>query len=498
MAMRFSMETVDNSPEKDLLTGAITSTPFLEQTAPLLSDTSLIKESTIRTVLRWCLEHFEHYKEAPGRLIYDIYSSKVKQLGTDEVVQAVGQMLEHLNDRYIENPENFSDQYYVSKTRKYLEHRSLEKLSESIKGHLATGDIDAANKVLLDHNRVQPLISTGIDPFRDSTFITSIFKSMKKTLFKFPYPALQELFRDVYRGDILAVAGPAKRGKSFLMSQIGRYSLFEGLNVAEFSFEMDSPVMGMRTFQNYLGESRKPVSNLQIPVFDENGNIVYETYSSPGLGMEEAREFQESFGKYGGVGELRLFDHTLCGRKVSDICDALDRIEKYEGIKIDVVVIDYDALLSPESGFRGEQWEAMNAIWRDVKAKIAQDRNTLVIFGSQYGKEGAKFEVGPESASGSSRKFDYVSHWVSILQTEAEKKAGLMRLSVVGRHDGFFQSSKVVCLQSLALARPILDARWQKDIPNYYDIIADMQEEIDRYQNRQEIKPEGKKKGWGT
>lgn len=493
---RFQRTTVDNSPEKDILIGAIVSDTFLEQTTPLLKHLNLIKEPSIRITLSWCLDFYKEYNHAPRHLIADIVRSRQNELD-EKNHQIIQNIIEHVNDRYIQNEGAYSDAYYIKKAKKYIEEQSLIKLSEDIRGNVETGRLDQAKRILINYNRVDPVISTGVDPINDPLFLATVFAKMKTGLIKFPYDALQELFRDVYRGDIVAVAGPAKRGKSFLMSQIGRYALHSKLNVAEFSYEMDDSIMGMRLYTNLIGQTRREQKEVTIPYFDENGNVKYDFIDYNGIDYSEAADFQKMYSRFSDIGHLRFFDHNSCGRKVGDIADALDRLERYEGIKADVVVIDYDMLLEPESN--ADAYDGgINQIWKDVKAKIAQDRDTLVVFGSQYNKQGAKYEVGPQEASHSSRKFDYVSHWVSILQTEAEKKAGIMRLSMLGRHDEFHQSDKVVCLQSLALSRPIMDARWMKDIPNYDEVVQEQQKLIDQFkiQQEQENKKEEGGKIW--
>lgn len=500
MAPQFKRTKVENEVEKDILTGAIVSDLFLEETHKILKNLHLIREPSVRKVILWCTEYYKEFGRAPKELIHDVFRSRQRELDED-TSDTIYQILTHVNDRYIENPDTFSEQYYVSKAKKYIEEQSLIQLADEIKGHIATGNVEQAKHALIDYNKIDPVVSLGTKPFRDVSFIHSIFASMKKGLVEFPYDALQALLKDVYRGDVLSVAGPAKRGKSFLMFQLGYYALYNNLNVAVFSYEMDREVMGMRLFQNLMGETRNEEAQLPVPYFDKDNNIQYEYADKEGLDLQESIKFQDAFSKFGKTGELYFFDHNSCGRKVSDIADALDRIEKYDETKIDVVVIDYDKLLENEYGFRGATHESLDQIWKDVKAKIAQDRNTWVIFGSQYNKTGAKYEVGPQEASGSSRKFDYASHWVSILQSEAEKRAGIMRLSVLGRHDGFFQSDKVVCLQSLAMARPILDARWMRDIGNYEDIVGAQQEVVEEGMKSEEqegaTKNGGKKWGFG-
>lgn len=496
MAVKYKRTKVENETEKDILTGAIVSSGFLDQTNKVLQNLHLIREPTIRRALSWCIEYYEQFQSAPGSMINDIFISRKNELDEDSA-DTLYQLLHHVNERYVQNPETFAAAYYASKAKKYIAEQSLLDLAEGIKGHVASGKVDSAQRLLLEYNRVDPVVSTGVEPFRDPQFIQSMFARMKTGILQFPYSALQDLFKDVYRGDILAVAGPAKRGKSFLMYQLGYYGLYSNLNVAIFSYEMDRDVMGMRLFQNFMGQTRRETEEIVVPYFDEKGLIQYEYMGKEGLDMRETLRFREAFSTYTHTGRLFFFDHDDVGRKVSDIASALDRLERYEDAKIDIVVIDYDKLLENENGFRGATHEGLDAIWKDIKAKIAQDRHSLVILGSQYNKTGAKYEVGPQEASGSSRKFDFASHWVSILQTEAEKRAGLMRLSVLGRHDEFYQSDKVVCLQALALARPILDAQWMRNIPNYDEVVTAQQEVVAEGMKEEEQENAPESKTWG-
>lgn len=470
---KFTREKIETNTEKDIAISCIVSTDYLEQVIPILTNLQLISEPNIRRIITWCFDFYKQHKEAPGKLIHDIFTSNQKTM-QDQAIESVGSVLENLNQTYLDNPDTYSTSYYVSKTHNFIEEQALLRLSEELKGFVSQGKIEEAKRLLTNFNKIDKVLDTGIDVLHDDSFIDSIFAEMKTGVIQFPYDALTQLFGDIYRGDVVAIAGGAKTGKSFLLNQMGQYALHSGLNTAVFSFEMDGAVMGMRFFQNVMGQTRKATDRpILMPYFDDHNNIHYKEIMKSGLELIETKKFRKAYSRFGRVGHLKFFDHHRCGRRVSDICDALDRIEKYDGIKIDVVIIDYDSLLENEAFFNGSSYEGINKIWKDVKAKIAQDRDTVVFFGSQYNKEGAGGkEASPVEAAGSSRKFDYVSHWCSLVSSEEEKAANLTKLYVVGRHDEFLQSNKVVCTQALGLARPILDCRWEADIPNYEEVVS--------------------------
>jgi len=471
MALKLTREQIDNSDELNLAIGCIVSDVFLEELNNILSrNLQLIKAQGVKTIIRWCLDHYKIHTNAPKELIQDIFISQQPGM-QDEVIESVGTILTNLNDRYLQNEQAFSERYYLAKSKDYLEKESLLRLAQEMTGAITLGKVEEAKRLLVNFNKVDKVISTGVDPFTDRALVVKMFESLTTGILKFPYDALQQMFHQVYRKDVISVAGKAKAGKSFVMQQLALYGLYSGLNVAMFSFEMGVEIMGMRLFQNLLGESRHSMeAEVRIPYFDKNNNILYDTLIKPGLEMSEVIQFQNAFKTYMGNGQLRFFDSDSCGRKVSNIVDALNRLEKYEDFKVDMVVIDYDSLLENEHGFNGSTYEGINEIWKDVKNKIALDLNTLVVFGSQLNKDGAKGEVTPLNASHSSRKFDWVSVWISLVATEAERTNGLARLTALGRHHDF-SGDEVVITQALSLARPILDARWKKDIPGYDDFV---------------------------
>lgn len=475
--MNITREVVDQTDERNIAVSAIVSTPFLTEIRPILRDMNILTEVHIRMIVKWCFEYYDKYKIAPGNTIHDIFVSERKNIHDENFHESINMILNSLNEKYVSSPDTYNSAYYTAKAKDYIEERSLLLLAETIKGCVVSGRRDEAKRALTGFNKVDKVISLGKKPLDDKEFIEEMFASMKNGILKFPYPHLQELFHDVYRGDVVAVAGSAKKGKSFLMMELAKFSLYSKLNVALFSFEMDYPVMGVRFYQNLLGETRRATDKeILLPSFDEMGNVVHTKVMKDGLDEAKVKDYQKKVRKYMKMGNLYFFDHSDCGRKVSDICDALDRIERFDDCKIDVVVVDYDSLLEPENN-KASTYDGINQIWKDVKAKIAQDRNALVIFGSQYGKLGVTEDTGPEHASHSSRKFDYVSHWISLYQNQEEKKAGLMRLSVQGRHDEFHAGNHLVILQCLALARPIVDARWKEQIPNYAQYEQKSQEE---------------------
>lgn len=491
MPLKLTREQIENSDELNIATGCIVSDVFLSEVFTLLKQNSnLIKAPGVKKIIHWCIEYYTKHHEAPKALIQDIFISQQRSMDQDSI-ESVGTILSNLNERYLDAQETFNEGYYVNKTKDYIKEKSLLNLAQEIQGAISLGKVDEAEKLLSRYNKVDKVLSMGIDPFTDSSIVEKMFDALAEGILHFPLPELFELFQRVYRKDVISVAGKAKAGKSFMMQQFALWGMDSGLNVAMFSFEMGVEIMSMRLFQNIMGQTRnKTEEPFKVPYF-EGSKLMFKEITKEGLNREEVEQSRKYYSmEYGG--KLRFFDSDSCGRRVSDIVSSLNRLEQYENWKADMVVIDYDMLLENESSFSGSTYDGVNAIWKDVKNKIANDLNCVVVFGSQINKQGAKGDNSPLNASHSSRKFDWVSLWVSLIASESERRNSVARLRCLGRHHDFTKGDLIVT-QALGLARPVIEAKFKEDISNYDSVISATAEDIEEEQDLEEEKKEVKK-----
>lgn len=464
--------------EKNIVTGCIISDVFAKSIRKRLRDLDLIQEKMFRTILSWIFDYVDTYDKAPKDTIMSIFLGNKQKLVDEDLADSIEHVLIHLNERFIEDEESFDVTYQEAQAFKYLKNQSYKAFAARLQACVDAEDPDQADKEYEDFKSVEVRRSQPVDPF-DPDFIERLFSEEEKThLFDIPVPAFKKMIGPIYRGDIMAVAAPAKRGKSFLLQELALYAALDNLNVAIFSYEMEVKVNVKRAFQNLLRETGPgKVQDVKIPEFDDLGNIVYSEVRKDGLTDKKVKRYIRKHKRSGSIfPNLRIFDNETCGRKISDIVEALKDLESQE-FKVDVVVIDYDSLLENEPGYKGNEIEANTRLWKDMKLKIASDLHCLVITASQYSRDAINNEAGVQNTAGNIRKFDYVSHWISINQTPIEKELGVMRLDTVGRHDEYNSLNKLVCLQALAMGRPVLDARWQWDIPNLKRLVKDKEKE---------------------
>ncbi|MCK5022559.1 MAG: hypothetical protein KAS04_00155, partial [Candidatus Aenigmarchaeota archaeon] len=119
--------------ERQIVTGLIVSTEFLEQIRPSW-EAALLEAQTARTIGGWCVEYFDEYAKAPGKIIETIYFEKLRQ---GEIPKSIAEDVEDsLRDLSEEFDETFNFKYVLDQTKPYFRERSLLLQADRIKEQL--------------------------------------------------------------------------------------------------------------------------------------------------------------------------------------------------------------------------------------------------------------------------------------------------------------------------------------------------------------------------
>lgn len=467
--MAYTRKTVDLSIEKNIITGMIVHDQFLKDITVILKDLSYIKSPYLRLIASWVVDYHKTNDTAPKKLIQDIFIHHRNDID-DEYAENIEKVLSHLNTSFIEGGEHFNYDYHYKKAEEYIKSQSLLVLAADINALVAENNINEAEKMVGEYKRIERPAGSGIDVLSDINLIRRMFSEEEQTLFTIP-GAFGEAIKDVYRGDVIAIGGASKRGKSWYMWELAKYALLHGLKIAYFTLEMKDIIMARRIYQSFTGQTKHPMlDGIQIPYFTEEGLIEYKFVPKTGMEYTQTVRVQRKLKKQVRQGQLRLYDGSSGGTTVAQICSTLDRDALYDDFIPDVVAIDYADIIEPEYR-RGDARIQNTEIWKDIKRDIAQKRNNLVITASQLDRQSINNDGDVSNIAENIRKFDQMSHFIVLNQSKAEKKAQLMRVSVSGRHDEFEVMDEVVCLQCLGIGRPIMGSKWKRDIPNYKEIV---------------------------
>jgi hypothetical protein len=200
--------------ERQIIIGLITSTEFIQH-IHVNWDNSLLESKTAQRLALWCMEYFEKYKRAPGKDIESIYFEKLrtgdlpKDLGED-----IEEILEDLSEEY---EERFNLEYTLDRTSLYLKERQLEKLSETIKDLIASGETAEAERITKQYKAITAEITHDLDLSNVNTLlkVENAFNELYDPVLYYPGALGDFMNRQLTRGSFVAFLASEKRGKSF-------------------------------------------------------------------------------------------------------------------------------------------------------------------------------------------------------------------------------------------------------------------------------------------
>ncbi len=196
---------IDAGIEKKIITGMITSTEFLKEIQPILTEDSLQLPMT-KQVGKWCSEYYRRYQQAPEKHIQDIFKRKSKNL-KDEQRFLTEEFLDRLSKKY-KTLKTFNVNYVLNEAKEYFKLGYFDNIRNKLSTALEKGNIEKAEKLFTDFKSPK-LTDNPEDVFKDG-ITASELKNM----------TLQEvkwLIEGIVPKGLTLLAGKAKVGKSYFL-----------------------------------------------------------------------------------------------------------------------------------------------------------------------------------------------------------------------------------------------------------------------------------------
>jgi hypothetical protein len=501
----------DEFIERRIITGLIVSTEYVREIRKMWSF-DYLESPTAKLLAGWCIDHFDKYGESPGRDIEGIYSEKLLGEGIPkDRAEDIEGILEGLSEEYERGHFNFA--YLLDQSRAYFREQKLKRHVDAIHAKLSLGSLTDAEQVANSYasHQIEDEYK-AIDPFASAERVRKAFEERSVPLIKFP-KVLGEFWNDqLARDSLVALMGPEKRGKTFLLIEMAIRAIRSKCNVAFFQAGDMTENQQLRRLYIYLSEKsdmKKYCNGLWIPVLDCLYNqlnscrskdreqnrailddedqklklsdliLLYLTHKNhkpchnckdiKGTVWVKYREpespllWKDAFKK--GREWRKQNDHRFklctCPNEtltITEINSLLNIWEHQEGFVPDVIVIDYADILAPDPDcsrldFRHQQ----NKIWQRLR-KLSQEKHCLVITATQASATSYKKDsLSLDDFSEDKRKYAHVTAMYGLNQTIDEKRIGLMRISpLVVREDDFITSDEVKILQRLQIGKPFL------------------------------------------
>jgi hypothetical protein len=158
-------------------------------------------------------------------------------------------------------------------------------------------------------------------------------------------------------------------------------------------------------------------------------------------------------------GNLKMLNYPRFTATVDDLMADLDELEGSFGFTPDIIIVDYADILL-ESG--KDERERLDRIWKKM-AGMAGKRKVLVITASQGTRKSLMSKsIQTDQVAEDIRKLAHIDLGIGLNQLvkkedEDERKAMIMRLSVMVKRHGETPSEECFVLQNLGLGQPAMD-----------------------------------------
>lgn len=456
-------QKLDLTEERNIITYMITEDRFLREIIPMIH-ARYFQSTYAQIVSGWVLEYWYKYKEAPKKVIKDIYSKKSQLIRDEEEAETISEFLTRLSENWEESRSN-NIAYSIQQASHYLRVRSLECAKEDLDESIARQDPLKGEQTIANFRRVAGGSSGSVSMVKDTAEITAAYLDEDEVLFSFP-GALGNVVGYFARGDLVAYLSFVNRGKTWWQWYTAQMGMYFGFKSVFITLEMPRNQMIRRAWQSMIGAPRKS-QTVGIPYFDkEEDESVFDVRMKEefrqAVNVTEIAFKQKAFRFQFRSGNAHIAYFPTKGATVDDIVAYLDNLEYYENYLPDIVAIDYADIIRPPQ-VNMQYRHQMDDIWKELR-RLAQERNVLVVTASQSDRRTVRSDAREDNVAEDIRKLAHVSKMVALNQTQDEYEIGVMRVNQLKERDGRRNYRTAVVLQCLDIGRPCLDSKLSTEV----------------------------------
>ena len=378
-------------------------------------DSKFFDNNSFRFIMENTKELYRNYNKIPD---YNTLAQKIMAEGGNKDSSKV-----HVDTlEAIKNNES-QIEYVKDTALNFCKQQNLKRELKSVQSIIESGEFEAYNKI---EEIIQKALQVGIS--NDET--TDVFHDIDGALeqdFRHPLPTgivgIDNLLKGgLGIGELGVVLAPTGTGKTTLLTKFANTAYNLGYNVVQIFFE-DNPGNIKRKHYTIWSE----IAPDQQPEFKDT---VKEK-------VEEAQSRS--------TGSLKLLKLASDNVTVSEIKNKIRKMNS-DGIKVDLLVLDYVDCISSDKSTNGEEWKGEGSVMRSLES-MTGEFEMAIWTATQGNRESISSEVVTGDQMGGSIKKAQIAHVIlSIGKTLEQKEHNLATLTLlksrIGRDGVVFQNCK--------------------------------------------------------
>ena len=368
-----------------------------------------------KLIMQMTKEYYHKYEHAPS-------FSTLEQITKSEVSSPMAQkMVLDMITQVVDAPED-GYQYVQEKALKFCKQQELQKVMTKAQKIIDKGDFES-------YDHLEEMVREALQVGEVDTGTADVFFNLDEVLdddFRHPIPlgitGIDNLLKGgLAKGEIGVILAPTGVGKTTVLSKIANNAFNLGYNVLQIFFEDNPKIIQRKHF------------TMWTKIAPDNLSVYKEDV------LEKVRQIKENA------------PNRLILKKLPSDTLTMNQIKNQmrkmiaEGIKLDLVVVDYIDCIVPDKNL-GDEWKSEGSVMRGFES-MCHELDIAGWTATQGNRSSISSEVVTTDQMGGSIKKSQVGHVIiSIAKSLQQKEMNLATIAItksrIGKDGIVFENCK--------------------------------------------------------
>jgi replicative DNA helicase len=398
MANNKNFEYLGNGFQQQLLNQLVLDKDFAHSIIEVIEPV-YFENKYYKIILQMVKEYYKKYENTPSfSTLEQITKSELSEGAASKIVLDT---IKNIHDAPIEGTSFVQD-----KALKFCKQQELQKVMNQAQKIIDSGEFE-------NYDTLEEMVREALQVGQRDEGVADVFSNLDEVLnedYRHPIPmgipGIDKLLKGgLAKGEIGVILAPTGVGKSTLLTKIANYAYNMGFNVLQIFFEDNPKIIQRKHFVLWTGIHPDELSAKKDEVITKVKNI-----------------------------EESMPNRLILQKLPSDTMTMLqikNQVRKMiaDGIKIDMIMVDYIDCIVPEKNL-GDEWKSEGSVMRAFEA-MCHEMNTVGWTATQGNRSSISSEVVTTDQMGGSIKKAQVGHVIiTVAKTLQQKEMKLATIAI--------------------------------------------------------------------